>query len=146
MDHPTSDVAFTPSVKAMQERFGSRKQYARMEDAGGFAQAMTEDLTSFIAERDSLYLATASAEGQPYVQHRGGPAGFLNVIDDHTLAFADFTGNRQYISVGNMAENNKAFMFLMDYTTKTRIKIWGTAEVVEDDSALRAPVSQQHPD
>ena len=136
MDRPTSDVAFTPSVKAMQERCGSREQYARMEDAGGFAAVITDDLTSFIAERDSLYLATASAEGQPYVQHRGGPAGFLKVIDDHTLAFADFTGNRQYISVGNLAENNKAFMFLMDYTTRTRIKIWGTAEVVEDDSAL----------
>lgn len=136
MERPTSDVAFTPSVKAMQERCGSRKQYARMEDAGGFATAITDDLTSFIADRDSLYFATASADGQPYVQHRGGPAGFLKVIDDHTLAFADFSGNRQYISVGNLAENSKACIFLMDYTTRTRIKIWGIAEVVEDDQAL----------
>ncbi len=107
-----------------------------MEDAGGFAEAITDDLRSFIAERDSFYLATASADGQPYIQHRGGPKGFLNVIDDHTLAFADFVGNRQYISVGNLNENNKAFIFLMDYGNRTRIKIWGTAEVVDDDQAL----------
>ena len=136
MTRPTSDIAFTPSVKAVQEQFGSRKQYARMEDTGGFAQAITGDIRSFIAERDSFYLSTASADGQPYIQHRGGPKGFLNVIDDHTLAFADFVGNRQYISVGNLGENNKAFIFLMDYANRTRVKIWGTAEVVGDDPAL----------
>ena len=136
MTRPSSDIAFTPSVKAIQKQFGSRKQYARMEEAGGFSEAMTANLTNFIAERDFFYLATASADGQPYIQHRGGPKGFLNVIDKRTLAFADFTGNRQYISVGNLAENNKAFIFLMDYTTRTRIKIWGTAEVVADDQAL----------
>ncbi len=111
MARPISDIAFTPSVKAVQERLGSRKQYARMEQRGGWQEVITVDLAEFIKERDSLYLATASADGQPYIQHRGGPNGFLKVLDDRTLAFADFSGNRQYISVGNLTENNKAFIF-----------------------------------
>ena len=136
MTHSTSDIAFTPSVKAVQERFGSRANYARMEQGEGWQEMINADLAGFVAERNSLYLATASADGQPYVQHRGGPDGFLKVLDNRTLIFADFSGNRQYISVGNLGENSKAFIFLMDYTTRTRIKIWGTAEVVEDDQAL----------
>ncbi len=131
-----SDVAFTPSVKAMQERMGSRKQYERMEDRGGWADTITPELADFIAKRDSFYLSTATANGQPYIQHRGGPKGFLKVLDDHTLAFADFAGNRQYITAGNLAENNKAFIFLMGYANRQRIKVWGTAEVVEDDPKL----------
>ncbi len=131
-----SDIAFTPSVKTIQERMGSRKQYSRMEERGGWSDTITPDLVDFIAERDSFYLATASADGRPYIQHRGGPKGFLKVLDDRTLAFADFTGNRQYISLGNLAENNQAFVFLMDYATQTRIKIWGTAEVITDDPDL----------
>ena len=131
-----SDIAFTPSVKAVQERLGSRTQYARIEQRGGWKDTVTQDLADFIRERDSFYLGTASAEGRPYIQHRGGPKGFLKVLDEHSLAFADFSGNRQYISLGNLAENNKAFIFLMDYPTQTRIKIWGTAEVVEDDEGL----------
>ena len=105
MKPPVSDVAFTPSVKAQQERLGSRKGYAGMETRGGWSDVITEDLAAFIAERDSLYLGTASAEGQPYIQHRGGPKGFLKVLDEHTLAFADFIGNKQYISMGNLTEN-----------------------------------------
>ena len=136
MSQPTSNVAFTPMVKTVQERLGSRATYARMEEHGGWQSVITPDLTRFIAERDSFYLGTASADGQPYVQHRGGPKGLLKVIDDHTLAFADFSGNRQYISMGNLAENPKAFIFLMDYPNRRRIKLWGTAEVVEDDPAL----------
>ena len=136
MKQPISDIAFTPSVKAIQERMGSRKQYSRMEDRGGWQNVITQDLVDFIAERDFFYLGTASAEGQPYIQHRGGPKGFLKVLDNRTLAFADFTGNRQYITVGNLAENNKAYIFLMDYASQTRIKIWGTAEAVEDNSEL----------
>jgi len=136
MKQPISDIAFTPSVKAIQERMGSRKQYERMEDRGGWADTITPDLVDFIAERDSFYLATATADGQPYIQHRGGPKGFLKVLDDHTLAFADFVGNRQYITTGNLAENDKAFIFLMDYVNRQRIKVWGTAEVVEDDPKL----------
>ena len=133
---PVSDIAFTPAVKALQVQHGSRDAYARMERESGWQQTITPELEAFIAERDSLYLGTANAEGQPYIQHRGGPKGFLKVLDNHTLAFADFTGNRQYITVGNLAENNKAFIFLMDYANQYRIKIWGTAEVVEDDSEL----------
>ncbi len=136
MKQPISDIAFTPSVKAIQERMGSRKQYERMEDRGGWADAITSDLKNFIAERDSFYLATATADGQPYIQHRGGPKGFLKVLDDHTLAFADFVGNRQYITAGNLAENKKAFIFLMDYANRQRIKVWGTAELVENDPKL----------
>ena len=136
MKPPISDVAFTASVKAVQQRMGSRKHYERMETAGGWESAIPEDLADFIGERDSFYLATASAKGQPYIQHRGGPKGFLKVLDERTLAFADFAGNRQYISVGNLAENNRAFLFLMDYASQTRVKIWGRAEVVDHDPRL----------
>ncbi|MEQ9172163.1 MAG: pyridoxamine 5'-phosphate oxidase family protein [Rhodospirillales bacterium] len=135
---PTSDVAFTPTVKAIQERKGSRKGYARMEDKGGWADRVTDDLAAFIAARDSFYLATATADGQPYIQHRGGKPGFLKVLDDRTLAFADFSGNRQYVTEGNLEDNPKAFLFLMDYPNRRRIKIWGTARMVEDDPALIA--------
>lgn len=128
------DIAFTSSVKAVQERKRSRAMYSRMEmnpviDAG---------LAGFIAQVRSFYLATASADGQPYIQHRGGPPGFLHVVDEHTLAFADFKGNRQFISTGNLAENPKAFIFLMDYAHRQRVKIWGTAKVVEGDAVLEA--------
>ena len=136
-----SDVAFTPSVKAVQARLGSRNGYAGMEQRGGWSDAITDDLRAFIAERDSFYLGTANAQGRPYIQHRGGPPGFLKVLDDHTLAFADFGGNRQYISVGNMAENNQAFIFLMDYANRRRVKVWGRGRVVEDDPALLQRVS-----
>jgi hypothetical protein len=133
MTQPVSDIAFTQSVKAIQTKMGSRKQYARMEEGVGWSNTVTPELSDFLKEVDSIYLATVNADGRPYIQHRGGPKGFLKVLDDHTLAFADFAGNRQYISVGNLAENNLAFLFLMDYATQSRIKIWGTAEVIEDD-------------
>jgi len=137
MDHSyASDVAFTPTVKAVQERRGSRAHYARMEETRGWQSKVTDDLADFIAERDSFYLATANAEGQPYIQHRGGPKGFLRVLDDKTLAFADFKGNRQYITTGNLADNDRAFIFLMDYANRRRVKIWGRARVVEGDAAL----------
>jgi predicted pyridoxine 5'-phosphate oxidase superfamily flavin-nucleotide-binding protein len=132
----SSDVAFTPTVKAIQERKGSRGAYARMEQKGGFQTAITPDLKGFIEAQISVFLSTASADGQPYVQHRGGPPGFLQVLDDKTIAFADFAGNRQYISQGNLAENAKAHLFLIDYAHKRRVKIWGTARVVEGDSEL----------
>ena len=131
-----SDVAFSPAVKAWQEKMGSRAGYARMEQKGGWKDGVTPELAAFLAERDSFYLATASAEGQPYIQHRGGPKGFLRVLDEHTLAFADFAGNRQYISAGNLSENDRAQIFLMDYANRQRIKIWGRARVVEDDPEL----------
>ena len=133
---PSSDIAFSPSVKAVQERRGSRAGYAKMETKGGFATTIDEELAAFIAEQRAFYLATASADGQPYIQHRGGPKGVLRVLDDRTLGFADFAGNRQYISTGNLADNPKAMIFLMDYANRQRVKLWGTARVVEDDSEL----------
>jgi predicted pyridoxine 5'-phosphate oxidase superfamily flavin-nucleotide-binding protein len=135
---PSSDIAFSPSVKAVQERRGSRKGYARMETKGGFATTIDANLASFIAGMRSFYLATASKDGQPYIQHRGGPQGFLRVIDEKTLAFADFSGNRQYISTGNLVENPRALLFLMDYENRQRVKIWGTARVIDDDPELIA--------
>lgn len=133
-----SDVAFTPTVKAIQSRKGSRGAYARMESQGGWATAITEELAAFIEAQTSIFLATANAQGQPYIQHRGGPPGFLQVFDEHTIGFADFNGNRQYISSGNLAENPRAHLFLIDYATRQRIKLWGTARVVEDDKTLIA--------
>ena len=135
---PSSDIAFSPSVKAVQERRGSRAGYAKMEERGGFAVEIDDALAAFIAEQRSFYLATASADGQPYIQHRGGPRGFLRVLDEKTLGFADFAGNRQYISTGNLADNPKAMIFLMDYANRRRVKIWGTARVVENDPELVA--------
>ena len=133
-----SDVAFTPSVKALQARKGSRHAYRRMEERGSWQTRITPDLASFIAAQTSIFIATANGEGQPYIQHRGGPPGFLRVLDDRTIAFADFAGNRQYITQGNLADNPKAHMFLIDYANRRRIKIWGEARVVEGDAALMA--------
>jgi predicted pyridoxine 5'-phosphate oxidase superfamily flavin-nucleotide-binding protein len=140
---PSSDVAFTAPVKAVQERLGSRAGYARLERDGGFATEIDADLAAFIASQRSLFLATASAAGQPYVQHRGGPPGFLRVLDPRTLAFADFKGNRQYISMGNLSENPRVMLFLIDYRHRRRVKIWGEAKVVEDDAALLARLAPQ---
>ena len=136
MPAPSSDVAFTPAVKAIQTRRKSREAYAKMEARGGFRTRVDEDLIQFLAQVDTAYLATASADGQPYAQHRGGPKGFIRVVDEKTLGFADFSGNRQYISTGNLAENSKAFLFLMDYAHQRRFKLWGRARVVEGDAAL----------
>jgi predicted pyridoxine 5'-phosphate oxidase superfamily flavin-nucleotide-binding protein len=135
---PSSDVAFSPAVKDVQTRRGSRQAYAKREEKGGFRTLVTADLAEFLAQATSFYLATASAAGQPYVQHRGGPPGFLVALDERTLAFADFRGNRQYITTGNLSENPRAQIFVMDYAHKQRVKIWGRARVVEDDPNLIA--------
>ncbi|APW43620.1 pyridoxamine 5'-phosphate oxidase family protein [Rhodoferax saidenbachensis] len=132
----SSDVAFTDTVKAIQTRKGSRHGYARMEQSGAWESRITPELADFLATQTSIYMATANAEGQPYIQHRGGPAGFLRVLDEHTIGFVDYAGNKQYISAGNLAENAKAHLFLMDYAHRQRIKIWGEARVVEGDAAL----------
>ena len=132
----SSDVAFTPAIKALQEQRGSRAHYAKMEAKGGWRTAITPDLAGFLAEVRSFYLASANADGQPYIQHRGGPPGFLRVLDDHTLGFADFKGNRQFITTGNLADNPRAFMFVMDYAQRRRVKLWGRARVAETDAAL----------
>lgn len=136
MTATVSDVAFTATVKAVQARKGSRRSYARMEQSGGWATDLSEDLANFIAGQRSFFLATANAEGQPYIQHRGGPRGFLQVLDARTLGFADVAGNRQYISVGNLEDNAKVHLFLIDYAHRQRIKVWGTAKVIEDDPVL----------
>ncbi|MGJ4915801.1 pyridoxamine 5'-phosphate oxidase family protein [Bradyrhizobium oligotrophicum] len=142
MTQPTiqapGDVMFSPAVKAIQARKGSRESYAHVEQSRGFRHEVDADLAGRLAEATSFYLATASADGQPYIQHRGGPKGFLKVLDSHTLAFADFSGNRQYITQGNLSENPHAYIFVMDYAHRRRVKIWGTARVVEDDAALTA--------
>jgi len=133
-----SDVAFTPAVKAIQTRRGSRRAYARMEEGGSWKTRITPDLKDFVEAQTSVFLATANTVGQPYIQHRGGPPGFLRVLDDQTIGFVDFAGNRQYITAGNLADNPKAHLFLIDYAHQRRIKIWGEARVVEGDESLVA--------
>jgi predicted pyridoxine 5'-phosphate oxidase superfamily flavin-nucleotide-binding protein len=137
-DTYSSDVAFTPSVKAVQARKGSRRAYGRMEEKGSWETLITPELAGFIEAQTSIFIATANAAGQPYIQHRGGPAGFLKVLDETALGFVDFAGNRQYVTQGNLAENPRAHLFLIDYTHRRRIKIWGQACVVEDDAELIA--------
>lgn len=131
-----SDIAFTDAVKSQQEAKGSRTAYARMESGAGWENTVTPDLAGFLSEMDMFYLGTANASGQPYIQYRGGSPGFLRVLDEKTLGFADFGGNRQYITLGNLSENPKAFIFLMDYAHSRRIKIWGNAKVIENEPDL----------
>lgn len=145
MSKPSSDIAFTPSVKAIQEARGSRAVYAKREEenrhgGGAFRTLIDDDLRQRLAETFSFYFATANREGQPYIQHRGGPPGFLVALDERTLAFADFTGNRQYITTGNLAENPRAHIFMMDYVNLRRVKIWGRARIEIGDKALQARV------
>jgi predicted pyridoxine 5'-phosphate oxidase superfamily flavin-nucleotide-binding protein len=135
-----SDVAFTTAVKAIQSEKGSRQSYAKVEQHG-WETTVTPDLKAFLSDLDMFYLGTSNAEGQPYIQYRGGAPGFLKPIDEKTLGFADFGGNRQYISLGNLSENPKAFIFLMDYVHSRRIKLWGNAKVVEGDAALEERLS-----
>jgi predicted pyridoxine 5'-phosphate oxidase superfamily flavin-nucleotide-binding protein len=140
MDY-SSDIAFTPTVKKIQVSKGSRRAYAHQEAAGAWETRITPDLAAFIATQTSVFLGSANAQGQPYIQHRGGPAGFLRVLDEKTIGFADFVGNRQFITMGNLADNPRAHLFLIDYSTRQRVKIWGTARVVEGDD--REPDASQ---
>lgn len=134
-DPPLStDVAFSASVKAVQARYGSRTALRRM----GFSTRLTPALMDYVSERDSAYLSTASAAGQPYIQHRGGPPGFIRQVAENTLGLADYRGNRHYITTGNLLENPKAILFLMDYANRHRVKIWGRARIVENDPDLLA--------
>ena len=131
----SSDVAFSPAVKAIQARKGSREGYAHVEENGGWRTEIDDKLAACLAD-NSFFLATASADGQPYIQHRGGPKGFIKILDKTTIAFADYAGNRQYITQGNLSENPRAHIFIMDYAHRRRVKIWGEARVVDDDPAL----------
>ena len=139
-DTYSSDVAFTPAVKAIQAVKGSREIY---EERGDWRTEIDENLVAFLADTNSFYLATASGTGQPYIQLRGGPKGFIKVLDKNTIAFADYRGNRQYITLGNLSENSKAYIFVMDYVHRRRVKIWGEARVVADDSALMQSLMPQ---
>jgi uncharacterized protein len=132
----SSDVAFTPTVKAIQTKKGSREAYARVEQNGGWRTEIDERLAGQLAETNSFYMATATKDGQPYIQHRGGPKGFVKVLDKHTIAFADYAGNQQYLTQGNLSENPQAHIFIMDYAHRRRVKIWGEARIVGDDPAL----------
>jgi uncharacterized protein len=131
---------FSGAVRAEQACRGSREIHARRAAAGGFAQTLSEDVIAFISERDSAFFATATADGQPYVQHRGGPPGFLKVLDRRTVTFAEYAGNRQYISIGNLAENERSFLFLIDYAKARRLKLWGRA-IVTGEAALLARIA-----
>lgn len=133
-----SDIAFTPAVKRVQAARGSRAGYARMEERSGWRTELDASVSAFIAAQRSCFLATASADGQPYIQHRGGPPGFLRVLDPTTIGFADFKGNRQYISLGNLSENPKVHLFLIDYATQSRVKVWGQARVSDDAALVRS--------
>ncbi len=135
MAHNFESLAFTPMVKALQEKYGSRRQYARREAAGNSPDRLGPDESAFLADRDSFYLATVGATGWPYIQHRGGPKGFLKVIDAQTIAFADFRGNKQFISTGNLATDNRVALILVDYPHQARLKILGRAEILEGDGA-----------
>ena len=133
----------SPAVKAIQTRKGSRDTYAEVEAHGGWQTEIDENLAALLANTNSFYFATASADGQPYIQHRGGPKGFIKVLDKHTIAFADYSGNRQFITQGNLSENPKAYIFVMNYAHRQRVKIWGEARVVEDDPALTRSLMPQ---
>lgn len=141
MTQRIADIAFTEAVKARQETLGSRADYQRQLEQQDWLTTVTDDLAAFLATRTSFYLASVSETGHPYIQHRGGPPGFLKVIDNRTLAFADFAGNRQYISLGNLDGNDRVHLFFMDYANKTRIKLWGRARVVEEDETLMAALA-----
>jgi hypothetical protein len=136
MPRKFTEIAFTPAVKAAQERQGSREIYDRFEKSGPANDTVTPEIEEFIDRLDGFYLGTVSSSGYPYIQFRGGKPGFLKVLDKKTLGFADFKGNVQYITVGNLSENNKAFLFLMDYRHRKRLKIWGRAKYVESDLEL----------
>jgi uncharacterized protein len=129
------ELAFTDSVRRFQAEDGSADSYARQQAKGG-RDTVTPDLAAFLAQTRSFYIASASADGRPYMQHRGGPAGFLKPIDAKHLGFAEFSGNRQFISQGNLVENDRVLIFVPDYAHRRRVKIWGRARVVSDDPAL----------
>lgn len=132
MPRKFTQLAFTPIVKAIQEKYGSRQMYTRMEESGPENDTLIPQLTAFIQARDSFYMGTVNSTGWPYIQFRGGPVGFLKVLDEKTLGFADFGGNCQYLSIGNLADSDRTFLFLMDYANRRRLKIWGRAQVEYD--------------
>lgn len=140
MPRQFSAIAFTPAVKAIQEKMGSRENYERFVAKSPENNSINPDLEKFISSMEGFYLGSVTSNGYPYIQFRGGKAGFLKILDERTLGFADFRGNVQYISVGNLSENDKAFLFLMDYRNRRRLKIIGRARIVENDPIIFAQV------
>ncbi len=136
MSRAFAQLAFSDAVKAAQSRYGARELGERVEARDPPRNSLNDDLIAFIAGADSFFIGTASRDGWPHVQHRGGPPGFLKVLDGHTLAFADFAGNKQYITVGNLSENDRVLLFIIDYARGRRLKIWGRATVIDHDPAL----------
>jgi predicted pyridoxine 5'-phosphate oxidase superfamily flavin-nucleotide-binding protein len=130
------DIAFSAAVRQVQSAKGSRSAIRRMTEKRPWATRLTPEIAEFVAQRNSAFLGTANSAGQPYIQHRGGPPGFLRVLDERTIGFADLAGNRQYITLGNLSENPAAFLFLIDYANRRRVKFWGTARIIEDDPDL----------
>jgi len=141
MGRAFAKVMFSEAAKRYQERYGSRASYERMEERGPSGDALGPMEREFIARRNSFYIATVTVDGWPYMQHRGGPKGFLRVLDDRTVAFADFAGNAQYITVGDLETNDRVTLFLMDYPNQARLKVIGHARVVEGDPELAAKVA-----
>lgn len=144
MAHNFGSLVFTPLVKVLQEKYGSRRQYARMEKSGGQPDHLGLNEVGFIAERNSFYMATIGATGWPYVQHRGGPKGFVKVIDDQTIAFADFSGNKQYVSTGNLASDDRVAFIMVDYPNQTRLKILGHAKIFESNAEWIERLREPH--
>jgi uncharacterized protein len=136
--------AFSPSTRAVQAERGSRTAYAKREANHDLGNAITPDIAQYLAQANSAYLATVSADGQPYIQHRGGPAGFLKIVDDRTIGFADYVGNRQFITTGNLKDNPKAFLFVMDYVNRRRLKIWGEARTTLDPTEIAPLVDSNY--
>src|SRR5947209_1295656 len=128
-------IVFTPAVQKAQAERGSARAY-EARTAEGFPNTMTPELAKFIAEQDTAFLGTVNSDGAPYIQHRGGPKGFIKIVDERTLGFADYRGNRQYITLANLSENDRAYLFLIDFSRRQRIKLWGRAHVIENDDAL----------
>lgn len=147
MPHTFAKTMFSEPAKKLQERFGSRAAYERMARSGAGEQELGLDEAKFIAARNSFYMSTVTPDGWPYIQHRGGPTGFLHVLDERTLAFADYSGNKQYISTGNLAVNDRFALFLMDYPNRTRLKVIGHAQVLEpgENPALEARIGLPSP-
>jgi len=136
MTRAFTQLSFSPAVKAAQASYGARDHGLRLEQKEPANDRLTDDLMKFIAGADSFFIATASRDGWPHVQHRGGPAGFLKILDDRTLAFADYAGNKQYITVGNLSENDRVLLFLIDYERGRRLKVWGRSRAIDDDPIL----------
>ena len=134
MPQKTQDILFSKAVRETQEKLGSDQLIQKLSDKNYWKSELSEEQVQFVQDRNSFYLGTSSAEGRPYIQHRGGSKGFIQIKNTSTLWFPDYSGNRQYISIGNLSENNQAFIFFMDYAHRRRLKLWGNASLLPKDT------------